>query len=694
MSTAMCQPLLPELLERRSLLSASSVSFAPTTFTPIQDYPGEVAVGDFNSDGKPDIVSPNYADTGGSVTVLFGDGTGKFSTPVSVRAGNNPHGVAVGDFNNDGKQDLVTANYAAHTTVSVMLGYGTGYFSSPVEYQAGPDAFHVTVGDFNADGKQDLAVADRDRYGGKIISVLIGDGTGRFGAPTSYAVGTLPSAVETGDFNRDGRQDLIVGNTGSNTVSVLLGDGTGKFAAARNFSIKGAGTLAVGDFNRDGNLDVVGSNYDGMNVSVLLGDGKGNFGAPTNYAMPWYVNAVAIGDFDGDRIPDLAATLGGNEVRVLIGNGTGQFTLSPTPLIAVGAGSIAVGDLNADGRADMAMVGTDQSSSGTRGYLSILLNTTPPPPPAPNRPPVAQNDAATTKPTVPVTVKVLANDSDPDGDALSVTGITAGPTYGSAVIGTGGVMTYTPRTVFAGKDSFTYQVADGKGGVATATVSVTLATGAGVGKDPANSAKTALFVSGSASNDNIAIQYPGVAGKARVLINGVTLGTFSLTGGIYVRGQAGDDTITVDSALSNAAFLYGDDGNDISRGGSGNDVIQGGAGRDLLIGGRGNDSLNGGAGDDILIGGRTNYDTNLGALSAVRLEWVRTDLAYSSRVSHVLNGGGKNGSYKLNASDVFIASVTSDLLTGSTGQDLFFAGSGRDKITDRLSNETVISVHS
>lgn len=688
------RPLLPELLERRSLLSASSVSFAPTTFTPIQNYPGEVAIGDFNSDGKPDIVTPNYADTGGSLTVLFGDGTGKFSAPVSVRAGSNPHGVAVGDFNNDGRQDLVTANYAAHTTVSVMMGYGTGYFSSPVDYQAGPDAFHVTVGDFNGDGKQDLAVADRDRYGGKIVSVLIGDGTGRFGAPTSYAVGTLPSAIEAGDINRDGRQDLIVGNTGSNTVSVLLGDGTGKFAAARNFYIKGAGTLAVGDFNRDGNPDVVGSGYDGMNVSVLLGDGKGNFGAPTNYTMPWYVNAVAIGDFDGDRVPDVAATLAGNQVKVLIGDGTGHFALSPASLVAAGAGAIAAGDLNADGRADIAVVGTDQSSSGTRGYLSVLLNTSPPPPPAPNRPPVAQNDVASTKPTVPVTVKVVANDSDPDADALSIAGITAAPAYGSAVIGAGGVITYTPRTVFAGRDSFTYQVADGKGGFATGTVSITLAAGAGIAKDPANSAKTALFVSGAASNDNIAVQYPGTAGKARVLINGVTLGTFSFTGGIYVRGQAGDDTITVDSALANAAFLYGDDGNDIVRGGGGNDVVQGNAGRDLLIGGKGNDSLNGGTGDDILIGGRTNYDSNLTALSALRSEWIRTDLAYSSRVSHVLNGGGKNGTYKLNASSVFLASVTSDVLTGDVGQDLFFAASGRDKIADKASNETTIAIHS
>ena len=131
-----------------------------------------------------------------------------------------PVSVAVGDFNGDGKQDLVVANPSSNN-VSILLGDGTGNFSGPTFLNAGSQPFSVAVGDFNGDGKQDLAVANETSNN---VSILLGDGAGSFGAATNFSVGGFAFSVAVGDFNGDGKQDLAVGTGGPSTVSILLRD--------------------------------------------------------------------------------------------------------------------------------------------------------------------------------------------------------------------------------------------------------------------------------------------------------------------------------------------------------------------------------------------------------------------------------------------------------------------------------------
>ena len=90
------------------------------------------------------------------------------------------------------------------------------------------------MGDFNGDGVQDLAAANWDSDN---VSVLIGTGTGSFGAASNFAAGTRPLSVAVGDFNGDGVQDLATANCGSNNVSVLIGTGTGSFGPPSNFTV-------------------------------------------------------------------------------------------------------------------------------------------------------------------------------------------------------------------------------------------------------------------------------------------------------------------------------------------------------------------------------------------------------------------------------------------------------------------------
>src|SRR5437879_9667242 len=244
---------------------------------------------------------------------------------VSVRAFDfdgslRPQSPAVGNFNGDGKADLVVAN-SSSDSVAVLLGEGDGEFLSAVEYGSGSYPFFVAVGDFNGDGKSDFAVANRGQtdittfaFTNGSISVLLGKGDGTFQAAVHYGAGADPQSIAVGDFNGDGRPDLAVANNGSTNVSVLLGNGDGTFENAFGYGAgTGPGSVAVGDFNGDGKPDLAVANIGSMrdnhtdgNVSVLLGNGDGTFRSAVNYGAGSVPRSVTVSDFNGDGKLDLA----------------------------------------------------------------------------------------------------------------------------------------------------------------------------------------------------------------------------------------------------------------------------------------------------------------------------------------------------------------------------------------------------
>jgi hypothetical protein len=248
--------------------------------------------------------------------------------------------VAVGDFNGDGKLDLAVAN-ASSNNVSVLLGNGTGGFGAATNYAVGAPPHSVAVGDFNGDGTLDLAVGNN---GSNNVSVLLGNGTGGFGTATNYAAGSSPHSVAVGDFNGDGKPDLAVANQNSNNVSVLLGNGNGTFGPAINYAVVTTPeSVAVGDFNGDGKPDLaVANGGSGVSVSVLLGNGDGTFGAATDYAVGTRPVSVAVGDFNGDGGPDLAvANFYSNNVSVLLN----QAPLPRTTMASSGPNPSVYGQL-------------------------------------------------------------------------------------------------------------------------------------------------------------------------------------------------------------------------------------------------------------------------------------------------------------------------------------------------------------
>jgi hypothetical protein len=281
-----------------------------------------LAVGDFNNDGILDV-AVLLATTNGeldALTVLLGNGDGTFRQGhiYSLPSGCWEGPIAVGDLNGDGFLDLVVA-YSGCGAVTVFLGKGNGDFtdmgSSGSGGGTGNSQQGIAIGDFNNDGKPDIAVTNG---GGSqsIIGILLGRGDGTFRPVRTIADGSgNPYAVVAADFNGDGNLDLAITNYDTSQVMILPGRGNGTFGSPKYLSLsQPSRVLLSGDFNGDGKLDLVTIpeyEYVPLGVSVSHGNGDGTFQRAQNY--PTGVNdvAVASGNFQGTSSGlDLAVLLG------------------------------------------------------------------------------------------------------------------------------------------------------------------------------------------------------------------------------------------------------------------------------------------------------------------------------------------------------------------------------------------------
>ncbi|MBD2516808.1 DUF4347 domain-containing protein [Nostoc sp. FACHB-973] len=227
-----------------------------------------------------------------------------------------------------------------------------------------------------------------------------------------------------------------------------------------------------------------------------------------------------------------------------------------------------------------------------------------------------------------------------------------------------------------------------------------------VAQDPTNSTQSALFIGGGNSNDNIEVRRGSSASMIRVFVNGTDKGEFARTsngstiGRIMIYGNAGNDTITINSDLDPiTTVIYGDVGNDTIRGGNGYNVIDGGDGsdfiyggtdNDILLGSSGQDTINADKGDDILISGKYKYSSDLNAIAALLAAWLQP-VSYSQRITNLKNGVGFDSFYALNPANItddnVVDSLTGDTLDGVQGQDWFLVSTNDN--TDKKGNETV-----
>jgi hypothetical protein len=345
---------------------------APKSQT-VGNSPTYMVVGDINGDGFPDLIfnashnTINAPDLG--FTVMLGAGTGYLHAPRFFIAANGAAGsvIAVGDVNNDGHLDVVTTD--TYSDAEVFLGNGNDTFREQPSFYIGLPASQLVLADFYGNGHLDLAIANLgyENFSTQ-FQVMEGFGDGTFSqSVVSLQAGYFPAWISAADMNGDGRPDLVVGSTYSNTLAVFINHGGGSFAplpmefATPQFTDgAGQGPISMGDFNGDKKLDVAVASQVG--VQVMLNVGGGLLQAPSAFELGGGSGQMFAADMTGDGHLDLAVETfgyGGNvgAVNLLVGDGRGDFTNHYAGILGeseVQYGPIAGGSFNGNGKVGVA----------------------------------------------------------------------------------------------------------------------------------------------------------------------------------------------------------------------------------------------------------------------------------------------------------------------------------------------------
>src|SRR5579859_3087775 len=362
------------------LIGPEAACFPSSPTYNADNNPYAIAAGDFRHNGKTDVAVVNFSSN--DVSVFLGNGDGTFQPAVNYAVGKSPVAIGVGDFNGDGKLDIVTANLT-DTNLSVLLGNGDGTFQAAknTALAALSNPRGLAVGDFNGDGKLDVAVSFSGSFY-KTVRIMAGNGDGTFSIGSSVAAGSLPEFVIAGDFNGDGALDFAVADYGSNIITVALNNGSGSFPVTHTYTVGSSSSsapnsIAVGDFNGDGKADLAIANFNDNNISVLLGNGNGTFQNAVNYPVGVSPTSVISGDFDGDGFADLAVansdpfSFNPGTVGILLGDGAGNFQAQQTFTVGLQPFSLVAADFNGDSILDFAVA--NENSAGN-GNVGVSLN--------------------------------------------------------------------------------------------------------------------------------------------------------------------------------------------------------------------------------------------------------------------------------------------------------------------------------
>ena len=367
----------------------------PVTFRAAPDYSitgdfqssNSFAAADFDGDGKPDLAVGQEAPDAVNVFLNLGDGT--FGAARSIPLADPATVIAAGDLDGDGKPDLAVVSARANAPgLAVLIGKGGGSFGAPTVYAAGAAA-SIAIVDLDADGHPDVVTAGED------VSVRFNRGDGSLADPisSSLAVTIPPECASTapkvlpglaaslvvGDFNRDGRPDLAVGNTVPNTcvthtfASLFLNRGDGTFGSPTHVPTTATPVaMATGDLNRDGWTDLAFITVAlADTVTVLINDRSGSGFLPADHpAMgAQYPYAIEIADFDGDARLDLAVADADATILVASNQGNqpaaggapaGVMFGEPSPLLVASTpAGLMASDLDADGKVDLATLAGD-----------------------------------------------------------------------------------------------------------------------------------------------------------------------------------------------------------------------------------------------------------------------------------------------------------------------------------------------
>jgi hypothetical protein len=379
----------------------------------------DVAVGDFDGDGRQDAVAAVES----GIVFFRGNGDGTLAVPVEIPSTPQDRLLAV-DLDADGHTDLIAWSRSSNV-IRLFRGSSSG-LAADTSYDLRSAVSDVKVGDLNADAALDIVAST-----GPQVQVLFGARGGRFSIPqyavSRAAIGSL--ALE--DLNGDGRLDLAcygkpyANGRGGTWITVALGFGNGGFNTPRQYNGSWVpGPLVTADVTADGKMDlayagVEGGGIDALNVlAVQPGHGNGTFGPAVTTVIPGSVSRMMAVDLDHDGRTDLLLA-SGPQVMSLMGNGGGSFTRGETAVMAWPVAGFALVDLDGDGSQDL-VAGTKAGFG--RDDLVVLKGFL-------NRAPVARCRDVVVKsgPGCVADANIDDGSSDPDGNPITVVQSPAGP---------------------------------------------------------------------------------------------------------------------------------------------------------------------------------------------------------------------------------------------------------------------------
>jgi hypothetical protein len=385
-----------------------------TTISAVNSVSPAFAVGDFDGDGKPDILGASLTATGGSqlfsngLRLLTGDGKGNF-TAGKATTGSTPSIITAADMNGDKKLDAIfvdgpnVAGFAS--SIGVALGNGDGTFLAVKDYpNPGTGSVQdMVLGDFNGDGKPDVLITTAGATSGPFSTtyLFLNNGNGILAVAKEIDTPVSGLALAAADLNGDGKLDFVATNTDNDqtgtpgSMLVYLGNGDGTFAAPVTYTLPeiAPGPVAIADMNKDGKPDILVISRDQAfttaTFSIFHGKGDGTFGSPINATLPdTAFSNLAVADIDGDGNQD--AVVGGccglAFTKILLGNGDG--TIKSQYALALGASSqsVTTADVNGDNHPDLLLVsgnavevflnlyGSATTGSPTSTSLSLMPN--------------------------------------------------------------------------------------------------------------------------------------------------------------------------------------------------------------------------------------------------------------------------------------------------------------------------------
>ncbi|TQV74133.1 VCBS repeat-containing protein [Aliikangiella marina] len=354
---------------------ANSLELANTTYskTLLSIGAGQAAMTfcDFDADGNQDILIANYSDN--NMVVLRGDGKGKVSELRRISVGENPTGIATADINGDGKVDVAIANHET-SYVTLLFGDGDGNFQklsgSQFELDISPHPHEVKLVDLDGDNKTDLIVDSRDDDG---VRFYKGADNGGFVLPGKVVQsgGDPYRGFAIGDINNDGSPDLVTPNL--TNVGVLLNTGNTalQFSLSKIAHSDSPFTVELADLNGDNNRDLIVASNNRL-VAIYPGNGKGDFDTRNKIEIGLNIGAkqIAIGDINGDGIQDAILTNWAGELIAIMGSTSKIETiLFHHPKISNPWG-VLLADMNGDGHDDFIVA--DGRSNSAILYLSAI----------------------------------------------------------------------------------------------------------------------------------------------------------------------------------------------------------------------------------------------------------------------------------------------------------------------------------